>query len=1042
MITLEVPFYFLKKWQITSGFSPSRKFIKKSMSGTKHHAALAASKGALPVVGLGASAGGLEALKAFFSAVPARCDMAFIVVTHRDPDSVNLLPEILEKHTTLSVVEVENGAEVRPGHVYISPASDYLQLRKGRLVFEKMIRDGVRLPIDFFFRSLAGELGEKAVCILLSGSGSDGTLGLQTVKGEGGMAMAQSLGTAQFSDMPRNAIATGMVDYILPPEQMPGQLIRYVHDRKRGEDNEAQPLIQNAALDDILHLIRQHIGSDFSLYKTNTLVRRIERRMNVHHIADPREYVGYLQENTHEVALLFKELLIGVTSFFRDSAAFEALENEALPELLAGKSSGDTVRLWSAGCSTGEEPYSFAILLQEYMEREKKSLNVQIFATDLDDNAVNLARTGLYSDGIALDIPEERLNRHFIKEDNHYRIRKNIREMVIFATQNLIQDPPFTKLDFISCRNLLIYLDARTQKKIIPLFHYALRPGGILFLGSSETIGTFTELFAPLHTRGKIFTRKEAPLSGRHLAQLMELPRTGDAGYKTGEAIAMPKGKTPDISELAQKILLTQHIPPSLIVNDKGDIFFIHGRTGQYLEPSPGQPQPHQNALSMAREGLQLALASIIRKAAAQDAEIVQRGIRIRVDGHFSALTLRARKIGEPEALRGLIWITFEKEEDNAAAVPPETAQIENTQLERELQFIKQSLQSTIEEREAANEHLKSANEEMQSTNEELQSANEELETAKEEMQSLNEELQTVNAELENKISDLSHANDDMTNLLNNTGIATVFLDNNLNVKRFTAPAKKIIHLIPADVGRPVSDIVSQLEYTDLVKDAAGVLETLVHKEREVRARDWSWYLMRIMPYRTAQNVIDGLVITFVDITRLKKSEILLATNIRALEMISLKKAPLESVLDEVLRMIERQTQGIRCAVSLLDEKSGHLRRAAGPSLPAGFNDAMREVKTSGTEPCAIAVREQKHVIVADLSESSALGTFAALALKYDIQSVWTQPIYSAKRRVLGAFTIYYNHPHKPFPMEEELINEAVPLMGMALSRNEMENKK
>jgi two-component system CheB/CheR fusion protein len=1016
--------------------------INSVMSEVRPHAAVADSKNTFPIVGIGASAGGLEALKEFFSAVPAKCGMAFVVITHRDPEGINLLPEILSKYTSLPVTEASNGMQVEPGRVYISPPSDYLHLKKEKLVFEKMVRDGVRLPIDFFFRSLAGERGEKAICVLLSGNGSDGTLGLQAVKGEGGMAMAQDLESAQFGDMPRNAVATGMVDYVLPPDRMPEQLDQYISCLQRAPRAEAQPLLQSEAMDEILHVIRQHIGSDFSLYKSNTLGRRIERRMNVHHIQDPWEYVRYLHENTHEIALLFKELLIGVTSFFRDPAAFEALEKEALPELLAGKAAGDTVRFWSAGCSTGEEPYSLAILLHEYMEREKKPFNVQIFATDLDDNAVNLARTGLYSDGIALDVAPARLEKHFIKEDHHYRIRKNIREMVVFATQNLIQDPPFTKLDLISCRNLLIYLDARTQKKIIPLFHYALRPDGMLLLGSSEAIGAFTELFTPLHGRGKIFRRKEAPLSGRHLAKLMELPRTSDAGHRTEGMANMPKGGTPNISELAQRLLLSQHVPASLIVNDKGDIFFIHGRTGQYLELSPGQPQPQQNVLDMAREGLQLALAAIIRKAAAQEAVVTQRGVRIRIDDHSFTVTLRARKIADPEALRGLIWITFETEGDSAEPMPPqdEAALTESNQLERELQLIKQSLQNTIEEREAVNEHLKSVNEEMQSTNEELQSSNEELETAKEEMQSLNEELQTVNAELENKISDLSHANDDMTNLLNNTGIATVFLDNDLNIKRFTAPAKKIINLLPADIGRPVGDIVSQLEYKDLVRDAAAVMQTLVHKEREVRAQDWSWYLMRIMPYRTSENVIDGLVVTFVDITRLKKSEILLATNIRALEMISLKKAPLEKVLDEILFMIERQAQGIRCGVSLLDEKQSFLRFASGPSLPAGFVEALRELKTDSPMPCARTVRERKAVVMPDLTDDA--GEFAALALKYDIKAAWAQPILSTENKVLGAFTVYYNHPHKPFFMEEELINQAVPLMGMALSRNEMEKKE
>ncbi|MCF8496284.1 MAG: PAS domain-containing protein, partial [Alphaproteobacteria bacterium] len=625
------------------------------------------------------------------------------------------------------------------------------------------------------------------------------------------------------------------------------------------------------------------------------------------------------------------ELLIGVTAFFRDEAAFEALEKDALPELLKNKMSGDPVRIWVAGCSTGEEAYSFAILLQEYMDAHEKQFNVQIFATDLDENAINIARAGLYSDGIGLDVPEDRLEQHFIKEDNHYRVRKNIREMVIFATQNLIQDPPFTKLDLVSCRNLLIYLDAMTQKKIIPLFHYSLRQGGMLFLGSSETVGTFSEIFTSIHARWKIFMRKESPMSTRRLTRITDLPHPIEPESASVAPHNQTREKTPSITELAQKLILTQHVPPSLILNERGEIFFIHGRTGIYLEPPQGQPQTKQNIFEMAREGLQLPLASVIRKATMQDTEVLHKGIRMSGENSNHIVSLRARKVSEPEALRGLIWVTFEKEDDESLLAENAPAPPENEQLENELRFVKQSLQNTIEELETANEQLKSTNEELQSTNEDLQSANEELETAKEEMQSLNEELQTVNEELENKIQDLSHANDDMKNLLNNTGIATLFLDNDLNIKRFTVQAKKIINLIPADAGRPVRDIVWQLEYTNLVADATEVLNSLVYKEIEVRAQDWSWYLMRIMPYRTGDNVINGLVITFVDITRLKRSEILLAANIKALTMLSVDRAPLTDVLDEILLTIERQTPGIWCSVSSI--RNNKLFHISAPTL-------------------------------------------------------------------------------------------------------------
>jgi two-component system CheB/CheR fusion protein len=756
-----------------------------------------------------------------------------------------------------------------------------------------------------------------------------------------------------------------------------------------------------------------------------------------------------LQDNTHEIDLLFKELLIGVTSFFRDPAAFEIMEKEALPELLKDKSNNDPVRIWVAGCSTGEEAYSIAILLHEYMERVKKQFNVQIFATDLDDKAINHARVGLYSDGIILDVNSERLQRYFSREDNHYRIKKNIREMVVFAAQNLIQDPPFTKLDMVSCRNLMIYLDAPMQKKIIPLFHYSLRPTGLLVLGSSETVGSFTDLFTPVHARWKIFARKEIPLSVNRLTKFMEMPRLEDMGTSM-HAMHAPKRKASDISELAQKLLLKQYIPPSLIVNERGDIFFIHGRTGHYLEPASGPPQPNQNILDMAREGLQLALTAIIRKAATQDTQVIHKGVRVRSNGHFTLVNLRAKKIAEPEALRGLIWIAFEQDEEGTISMDKKSRplkkaqQVENEQMERELQFVKQNLQNTIEELEASNEELKSTNEELQSTNEELQSANEELETAKEEMQSLNEELQTVNAELEIKINDLSYANDDMKNLLNSTGIATIFLDNSLNIKRFTIQTKKIIHLIQTDIGRPISDIVSQLEYYTFLKDATEVLQTLVYKEIEVRAKDWSWYLMRIMPYRTAENVIDGLVITFVDITKLKKSEILLAANNKVLELIRIKRVSLKEVLDELLRTLERQANGIWCAVSLLDAEGKHLINCSAPTLPSAFTKAMDNlaIGPNAAEPCVKAAFTRKPVIIADLANEKGDEPFGKLAVKYDIKACWAQPILSsAGNKMLGTFTIYYHQTHQPSAVEEELINQAVPLMGMALTPSAMEEK-
>jgi two-component system, chemotaxis family, CheB/CheR fusion protein len=600
----------------------------------------------------------------------------------------------------------------------------------------------------------------------------------------------------------------------------------------------------------------------------------------------------------------------------------------------------------------------------------------------------------------------------------------------------LIQDPPFTKLDMVSCRNLLIYLDAPTQKKIIPLFHYSLRFGGILFLGSSETVGGFSDIFAPLNARWKLFLRKDAPVSGLRLARVHE-PARHQADDPPPLSVGRARtDKAPSINELAQKVLLAQVVPPSVIINEKGDVFYVHGRTGLYLEPAQGQAHKNQNLFEMAHEGLELPLIAVVRKAAAQDAEIVQRGVAIQEDGITRVVDIRARRVTSPEALRGLIWVAFEREDDEdvvATATVPTLA--DGEALERELRFVKDNLRNTIEELETSNEQTKSINEELQSTNEELQSANEELETSKEEMQSLNEELQTVNEELENKVRDLGFANDDMKNLLNNTGIATVFLDNELRIKRFTVQAKKIINLINTDAGRPISDIVSQLEYRDMVADATEVLQTLVFKEIEVRAHDWSWYQMRIMPYRTADNVIDGLVITFVDITRLKRSEILLAANIRALTMMSIEQAPVRAVLGEILLTIENQMPGIWCAASRVED--GRLYNCAAPSLPDAFHDMLDgiEIRADAFAPCAVSAFYDKHIIDDDLSLVSPSTEFTELALRHDIRAAWSQPIHDADKQVVGVFTIYYLKAHRPFDMEEALVNQTVPLMGVVMSQ-------
>ena len=838
------------------------------------------SRSQFPIVGIGASAGGLEALEELLNNMPAETGMAFVVVTHQHPGHTSLLPELLGRETRMPVVEVADGMKLEPNHVYVGTPDGYLVILHGTIhKMETEKSESPRLPIDNFFRSLAEDQKEQAIGIVLSGTGTDGTLGLKAVKGDSGMAMVQQPQSAKYAGMPSSAIATGLADYVLPPAAMPKQLVAYAEGPYlTGTAVAAEmPSIPAEPMQKIFLQLRSRTGHDFSAYKSNTIRRRIERRMNVHQIEKPNLYVRYLQENPHEIDILFKELLIGVTHFFRDKEAWTALA-PPLEELLKNRSENYSLRAWVPGCSTGEEVFSLAILLRECMDKIECHHNVQIFGTDLDEEAIAAARSGRYPNGIAVDVSPKRLDRFFSHDQTTYRIRKEIREMAIFAQQNMITDPPFTKLDILSCRNLLIYLNTELQKKLLPIFHYALRPGGLLFLGNSETIGSFTDLFEPIDKRSKIFRRKESATAIRALPEIPAHPRMGDEGqtfFKTGRAA----GKETRVSAIIERVLLGRFAPASLVVNDHGDIIYIHGRTGEYLEPSQGQPR--NNVLEMAREGLQIELAAAIRQCLADDKEVHCKNIRINSKGEFFHIDLSVAKLHDPEPLRGLLLVTFRPTPplitelaDKRKSERKQTGDSDRVEeLEREIRSRKESHQTTLEELETSNEELKSTNEELQSTNEELQSTNEELETSKEEMQSLNEELTTVNAELQSKVDDLSHANNDMQNLLNSTEIATLFLDNDLNIKRFTEQVKELVMLRETDIDRPISELASNLEHQDLTTDCREVLRTLEFREAEVRSKDGGWYLMRIRPYRTTDNVIDGLVITFVNIRQLKEAQ-------------------------------------------------------------------------------------------------------------------------------------------------------------------------
>ena len=720
-------------------------------------------------------------------------------------------------------------------------------------------------------RTLAEDQRGAAIGVILSGMGSDGMSGLSAIKGKGGLTLVQEPGTAQADSMPLSAIKAGVADIVVPAKAMAERILRFVRNplHQPSRDSTPHPKLLNT-LDKIVVLLRDRSGTDFSLYKNNTLQRRIERRMAVHHIGSPDDYVRHLRANPHELDLLFKEMLIGVTSFFRDPEAWEFLRAEAIPELLAKHPSGAALRAWVAACSTGEEAYSLAIVFLEALEKLRPTarFSLQIYATDLDNDAIDRARKGVYPANIVADVSAERLERFFVYEEPGYRIKREVREMVVFATHDIISDPPFTKLDFVLCRNLLIYFGAELQKKLLPIFHYGLNRNGLLLLGNAETIGNQENLFKPINSKIRLFSRADEQLAPSRL----NFPTYVPPLHSAPNTVLMDN-VAENLGQLTDQLIQQTFAPAAVLVGSNGDILYISGRTGKYLEPAAGKT--NINIHAMAREGLREALTGMLLRALKDHRPIYLKGLKVGTNGGTQIVDVTIQALTKPEPLRGHVIIVF-----HDVATPPArsrrkkaVATEEHDALFQELQQTREALQLTQEEMQTAVEELKSSNEELQSTNEELQSTNEELTTSKEELQSLNEELQTVNAELQSKVEDLTWVRNDMTNLLNSTEIATIFLDNNMMLRRFSDEATKLFKLIPGDVGRPLSHIVTDLDYPELRNDATQVLRTLMFQQKEITTVDKSWYRVRIMPYRTQDNVINGVVITFIDITETKTLE-------------------------------------------------------------------------------------------------------------------------------------------------------------------------
>lgn len=838
------------------------------------------NKPLFPIVGLGGSAGSFHAFEKFFKHMPINSGMAFVIVMHLDKSQQVNVAEILQPVTAMTIAEAIDGTKVEPNHIYVIPPGKDMGMHDGHLLLMEASRfKGAHMSIDYFFQSLADDQWNNAVGIIFSGMGADGETGIRMIKEKLGLAMAQDPLTAEYASMPATAIKTNMVDYVLPPEEMAAKLIQYLNhpavkassqqeDFSSGHNNHIH-------LQKILMLLRSHTGHDFTLYKKSTIIRRIERRIAFHQLNDYVDYINYLRENPNEILLLFNELLIGVTKFFRDRDAFDSLLEKLTPLLIA-KKDGDPIRVWIAGCSTGEEAYSIAILLIEFVDslKLKKIPKLQIFATDLDPQAIEHARSASYFENIISEVSPERLERFFIKVNEGYVVKKEVRELIVFAQHNLIKDAPFTRLDLLCCRNVLIYLTAELQKKIIPVFHYSLNASGILFLGPAESVGTFSDSFISLDNKWKIFQRKEGASS---VGNMLDFPfHIANQNSKAAKLQLPVRNAKNPMAETFHKILLESFAPTSLLLNERGDILYINGKTGRFMQISSGEAI--FNIHRLAKEELKYALGNAMHQAWEQKEKVEVGEIKVKEDNQVYIVGFRVDYITEAP-LQDLLLVTFydhgiqrkRKNVKGQSVDPSREGAVE--ELEKELIYTKQQLHSTIEQMETSLEELKSTNEELQSTNEELQSTNEEALTTKEEMQSLNEELMTINLQYQNKAEELTQLNNDMKNLLDNTEIGTIFLDNELNILRFTPQVTKLFNVIPGDIGRSITHIVSNFDYPSLEDSIKEVIEKLVGKELEVSTKKDEWYNLRIMPYRTMDNFISGAVVTFTKITPVKAME-------------------------------------------------------------------------------------------------------------------------------------------------------------------------
>ena len=892
------------------------------------------------VVGLGASAGGLDAFRRLLAVLPAGTGMAFILIQHLDPTHASMMVDLLAGHTPLTVQQAADGMPIEPEHVYLIPPGAYLSIRAGALrLSQPRERHGARLPFDFFLRSLADELGERSICVILSGTGSDGSQGLKAVKEKGGLVIVQEPSEAEYDGMPRSAIMTRAVDLVLPVAEIPQILAKYAGAKRLPLDDHPPDRVA-----EIVNLVRTKTSHDFTLYKPGTLSRRIERRVALAGVDDSDRYLDMLRENPAEIELLAKDLLINVTSFFRDPKAFEFLAEEVIPDLVSRHSVDRPLRIWIAGCSTGEETYSLAMLFLEEIAAAKRNIKLQVFASDVDEDAVAIAREGRYPELIAADVSPLRLTRFFTREEHGYRVVPELRAVVVFTAQDVLADPPFSRLDLISCRNLLIYLRPEAQQKVLLLFHFALGEGGILMLGGSETVGGLDDRFEPISKTQRIYRQ-----IGRSRPGEIDFPIGSGGGARAiwpgAPHPAAARAISP--SDLMNRLLIETYAPASVLINRKYECLYYSGPTDRYLRVAAGEPS--RDLLAMAREGLRNKLRVVIQQASREHVHAIATGAQASYGGSSVPVRIAVHPVqSEGEELLLVSFFDEPIHEPRAdGPVEPMDDVPRIAELERELDTTRKELESAIHHLEIANEEEKAINQEAMSANEEFQSTNEELMTSREELQSLNEELTALNGQLQETLERQRSTSNDLQNILDSSGVATLFLDSALNIRFFTPAAKSLFRVIATDIGRPLADLTPLAADRDLLTDARSVLTSSAPVAREVETEGGGWYVRRILPYRTQDNRIDGVVITFADISEIKAAEReVQAARAYSDSIIDTIRQPLV-VLDEELRVVSANRSFYRTFGRAPGETVGRLLALADeghseiPGLP-GFLERVR----------------------------------------------------------------------------------------------------